>query len=203
MYRDQYFLQKLVGLHADDGFLMNPVLISVFNLMGVWPLIYTMLLIPSGRGSKGSPPVWPFAAVSFATGAFALLPYFALWRGEGPPPLPSARERDSWPVKILESKVTAVSAVVGAAVLLTYAATAGGPAWKEYDQYFRESQFVHVMSLDFLILASLAPFWLFNDMTVRKWRGKGDWWWPLLAVLPVLGPAIYLLLRPPLPEQEE
>eukprot|EP00850_Spirogloea_muscicola_P018787 SM000176S03118 [mRNA] locus=s176:9925:10253:+ [translate_table: standard] len=48
-FRDFYFVQKLVGLRADDGFAVNQVLICVFNIMGVWPLIYAQLLFPSGR----------------------------------------------------------------------------------------------------------------------------------------------------------
>lgn len=48
-YRDQYFLEKLCGLRRDDGFSMNPVLVDVFYIMGLWPAIYTALLIPSGR----------------------------------------------------------------------------------------------------------------------------------------------------------
>lgn len=44
--------------------------------MGVWPLIYTALLVVDGQEQRF--PAWPFAAFSFAVGAFALLPYFIL-----------------------------------------------------------------------------------------------------------------------------
>eukprot|EP00897_Mesotaenium_endlicherianum_P002904 jgi/Mesen1/2641/ME000166S01762 len=166
-FRDRYFVEKLVGLHADDGFQMNQVLICVFNIMGVIPLIYSQLLIPTGRSGKGSPPVWPFLTVSTAVGAFALLPYFALW-APGSPPLPDAEQGQSRVMRALNSKITAA---------------------------------IHVMSIDFMILTSFFPFWVSNDASVRRWAG-GDALPLALSVIPVVGPAIYLLLRPPLPEAD-
>ena len=46
---DLYFLKKLLNLKNDDGFKMNEVLVSLWYIMGLWPLIYSMLLLPSGR----------------------------------------------------------------------------------------------------------------------------------------------------------
>lgn len=51
------------------------------------------------------------------------------------------------------------------------------------------------MSLDFLTLTALAPFWMANDAALRKWKQRESLL-PVLSVLPVLGPAIYLCLRP-------
>uniref|UniRef100_A0A453NEC7 Uncharacterized protein n=1 Tax=Aegilops tauschii subsp. strangulata TaxID=200361 RepID=A0A453NEC7_AEGTS len=48
-YRDTYFLQKLLNLKVDDGFRMNNVLVSLWYIMGIWPLVYSMLLLPTGR----------------------------------------------------------------------------------------------------------------------------------------------------------
>ncbi|KAK9156361.1 hypothetical protein Sjap_003841 [Stephania japonica] len=47
--RDMYFLEKLLNLKGDDGFRMNEVLVSLWYIMGLWPVVYSMLLIPSGR----------------------------------------------------------------------------------------------------------------------------------------------------------
>ncbi len=47
--RDMYFLQKLLNLKGDDGFRMNEVLVSLWYIMGLWPLVYSMLLLPTGR----------------------------------------------------------------------------------------------------------------------------------------------------------
>lgn len=103
--RDMYFLQKLLNLKGDDGFRMNGVLVSLWNIMGLWPMVYSMLLLPTGRSSKGSVPVWPFAVLSFFGGVYALIPYFVLWKP--PPPPVEEAELSRWPLNFLESKLTA------------------------------------------------------------------------------------------------
>ncbi len=50
-------------------------------------------------------------------------------------------------------------------------------------------------TLDFLTLTTLVPFWMSNDAEARKWEQR-DQLLPLLSVLPVVGPALYLVLRP-------
>ncbi|KAF2292475.1 hypothetical protein GH714_023249 [Hevea brasiliensis] len=58
---------------------------------------------------------------------------------------------------------------------------------------------IHIMSLDFTLLSAFAPFWVYNDMTARKWFDKGSWLLPI-SLVPLLGPALYLVLRPSLSE---
>ena len=54
---------------------------------------------------------------------------------------------------------------------LSYMAfTAGGPAWASFLGLFYKSKFTHVMSLDFLVLTLMAPFWILNDAELRKWK---------------------------------
>ncbi|GKE12915.1 hypothetical protein Tco_1416466 [Tanacetum coccineum] len=179
--------------------------------MGLWPLVYCMLLIPSGRSSKGNVPVFPFLILSFFLGAYALIPYFVLWRP--PPPAIEESELKRWPINFLDSKLTAgpednnvlalgsitMHQVIFAAGLglIVNAGLATGDNWKEYIQYFGGSRLIHATSLDFALLSTFAPFWVYNDMTVRKWTDKGFWLVPL-SVVPFLGPALYLLLRPSL-----
>ncbi|PIA28830.1 hypothetical protein AQUCO_06600034v1 [Aquilegia coerulea] len=103
--RDMYFLEKLLNLKGDDGFEMNKVLVSLWYIMGLWPLVYSMLLLPSGRSSESKIPVWPFLVLSFFGGAYALLPYFVLWKP--PPPPVDEAELGRWPLNFLESKLTA------------------------------------------------------------------------------------------------
>jgi len=54
---------------------------------------------------------------------------------------------------------------------------------------------VHATSIDFTLCTLLAPFWMSNDAEGRRWEQRGTLV-PLLAVLPLVGPAIYLMLRP-------
>eukprot|EP00898_Chlorokybus_atmophyticus_P004773 jgi/Chlat1/5297/Chrsp35S08979 len=204
-YRDTYFLMKIVGLGEDDGVQLNRVFFCLFNIMGVWPGIYNKLLIPSARAS-GRPrgnfslPAWPFIALSYGTGAFALLPYFALWRPEKAAALPSAEERNTKWFKGVESKITDWILLISAVGLVVGAATAGPKDWSEFGHFFDESRFIHVMTLDFFTLCCLAPFWVFHDADRRQY--KSNLLWPL-ALTPLFGPAVYLVLRPQLPMAED
>ncbi|GAU18552.1 hypothetical protein TSUD_325420 [Trifolium subterraneum] len=193
--RDMYFLKKLLNLKGDDGFRMNEVLVAEWYIMGLWPLVYSMLLLPTGRSSKTSVPVWPFLSLSFFGGIYALLPYFVLWKPP-PPPIEEA-ELKTWPLNFLESKVTASILLASGIGIIIYAGLAGEDVWKEFYQYCRESKFIHIMSIDFTLLSTLAPFWVYNDMTARKWFDKGSWLLPV-SLIPLLGPALYILLRPSL-----
>uniref|UniRef100_N1R187 Uncharacterized protein n=1 Tax=Aegilops tauschii TaxID=37682 RepID=N1R187_AEGTA len=260
-YRDTYFLQKLLNLKVDDGFRMNNVLVSLWYIMGIWPLVYSMLLLPTGRrlsprepvgggcrapcnpelmlevfvpkgftvlqacmqapeayddvesasgffssgvgglgalsrqdlaskmssagraddgsdgfgarirvlqvktlslpfsarscnvelshciyvtaicycSSKSKIPVWPFLVLSCIGGAYALIPYFVLWKP--PPPAIDEDEIGQWPLKFLESKLTAGVIFAVGLGLIIFAGKAGGDDWREFFQYFRESKF--------------------------------------------------------------
>ncbi|XP_071735364.1 uncharacterized protein [Rutidosis leptorrhynchoides] len=192
---DMYLVKKLSFLIGDDGFQLNQVIVSLWNIMGLWPLVYSMLLIPSGRSSKGNVPVYPFAILSFFLGAYVLIPYFVLWRP--PPPAVEKSELTRWPLNFLESKLTAGVVFAVGLGLIVNAGLATGDNWKEYLQYFGGSRLIHATSIDFALLSTFAPFWVYNDMTARKWSDKGFWLVPL-SVVPFLGPALYLLLRPSL-----
>lgn len=194
-YRDKYFIEKLVGLGENDGVQLNAVFTQLFTIMGVYPVIYASLLLPAGR-SGNKIPAWPFVTASFAAGVFALLPYFALW--DAPKEkleLPPKKEDLGKIESVLESQWNAALLLVGSVVLWGLALTAGGPAWSEYSHLIDESKLVHVTTLDFMLLSAFAPFWMWNDAQLRNW-GPRDKVLPILSVLPVVGPALYLLLRP-------
>ncbi|KAJ9560816.1 hypothetical protein OSB04_005976 [Centaurea solstitialis] len=201
---DLYLVKKLCYLTGDDGFQPNHVIVSLWNIMGLWPLVYSMLLMPSGRSSKGNVPVFPFLILSFFLGAYALIPYFVLWRP--PPPAVEESELKRWPLNFLDSKLTAgfsssitthqVTFAAGLGLII-YAGLATGDDWKEYLQYFGGSRLIHATTIDFALLSTFAPFWVYNDMTVRKWNDKGFWLLPV-SLIPFLGPALYILLRPSL-----
>lgn len=161
-------------------------------------------------------PAFPFVAGSFALGFFALGPYLALWtpappaealpesERDGPrdataPPRPEALDKNgaagAVALRALESPITAAALLLGALSQAYLAATAGPAAWAEFARLFDESRLVHVTSLDFLALSSFIPFWVSLDAGARRWKG-GSSVAAALGVVPLVGPALYLALRP-------
>ncbi|PHT42806.1 hypothetical protein CQW23_16831 [Capsicum baccatum] len=171
-----YFLKKLLNLKGDDGFQMNEVLVGLWYIMGLWPLVYSMLLLPTARSSKGSIPVWPFLVLSCFGGAYALIPYFALWKP--PPPPVEETELQRWPLNLLESKLTAGVYQVemsGRNFINTsekadsfFIGIKAKIIENEEGYHCRQLTLIHVMSIDFSLLSAFAPFWIYNDMTARK-----------------------------------
>ncbi len=92
---------------------INPLIVALFNIMGVWPLIYSCVLFADGRGQKIR--AWIFATLSFGVGAFALLPYLALRE-----PNPEFSGTKNIFLKILDSRFTILRTVLGT-ILQAYA----------------------------------------------------------------------------------
>lgn len=167
---------------------INPLIIALFNIMGIWPLIYSAVVFIDGRGQKIS--AWPFATASFAVGAFALLPYLAL-RAQNQ----EFVGKKNIFLKLLDSRLTGVLLTLGAAILVGYGLQGD---WGNFIQQWQTSRFIHVMSLDFCMLSLLFPALLGDDMVRRGWKDNQLFW--LFALIPLFGPLIYLSVRPPLAE---
>lgn len=165
---------------------INPLVIALFNLMGIWPVIYSVILFIDGRGQKI--PAWPFAIASFAVGAFALLPYLALRQ-----PNPEFSGEKNLVIKLLDSRVTGVLITIAAVILVGYGLQGD---WGNFVQQWQTNRFIHVMSLDFCLLALLFPALLADDMARRRIKNQQLLW--LITLIPLLGPCIYLSVRPPL-----
>ena len=167
---------------------INPLIVALFNVMGLWPVIYAAVALADGRSQ--SFPVWPFVAASFGLGAFALLPYLALRQSSAS----FEGELGRW-IKLLESRWVAIGVFLFGTGLLGYGFIVG--SWSDFVAQWQTSRFIHVMSLDFCVLSMLFPFTLLRDDMAR--RGLQQFWiWGLVAIAPFVGPALYLCLRPPL-----
>lgn len=166
-----------------DG--INPLIVALFNLMGIWPMVYGAVLFADGCSQKI--PAWPFAAGSFAFGAFALVPYLAL-RESAPVP-PEALNRT---LKFWDSRWLGIVLMGGAIALSLYGLTQGN--WPDFIQQWQSSRFIHVMSLDFCLLSLLFPTLMVDDLARRNMDLR---WW-VIGVIPLLGPLAYLVLRSPL-----
>ncbi|WP_392531033.1 DUF2834 domain-containing protein [Nostoc sp. C117] len=168
---------------------INPLVIALFNLMGIWPLIYSAVVFIDGRGQKI--PAWLFAIASFAVGAFALLPYLALRQSNK-----KFVGKKNALLKLLDSRVTGFVLTVATVILVTYGFTSGD--WGNFVQQWQTNRFIHVMSLDFCLLCLLFPTLISDDMARRSWESPQLFW--LIALIPLFGPLIYLCIRPPLSE---
>jgi hypothetical protein len=167
---------------------INPLVVALFNIMGIWPVLYACLLLIDGRVQRV--PAWIFTAGSFAVGAFALLPYLALRH-----PNPTFSGQKDRLLKVLDSRWTGGLAALGAIGFVIYGLTAGN--WSDFIQQWQTDRFIHVMSLDFCLLCLLFPALLGDDMARRGLKDQRIFW--AVALLPLLGASAYVALRPPLP----
>jgi hypothetical protein len=173
-----------------DG--INPWIIALFNVMGIWPLLYFGVLFADG--DRQTIRAWPFAVASMAVGAFSILPYLTLrtphtgWSGP-----------KTWGLRIWDSRWIGAIALAGAAACLWFGATQGN--WSDFVQQWYSSRFIHVMSLDFLMLSVLFPTLVSDDMARRGMNPMGLL--RFIAMVPLLGPCIYLMARSPLHDEQQ
>jgi hypothetical protein len=165
-----------------DG--LNPFIIALFNLMGIWPVIYSAVLLFDGRGQRI--PAWPFVLGSFALGAFALLPYLALRK-----PNPSFLGEKGWLLKLLDSRWLGLILLLATLFLLGYGIGQGD--WADFLTQWRSSRFIHVMSLDFVALSLLFPIVLKDDLARRGLKNNFLFW--AIALIPLIAPCWYLATR--------
>ncbi|MEO0539433.1 MAG: DUF2834 domain-containing protein [Cyanobacteria bacterium P01_A01_bin.105] len=185
---------------------LNPWIVALFNVMGVWPVLYAVLALRDGQDQ--TIPAWPFVAGTFALGAFALLPYLILRQ---PVAHPTAPTTDSSPTadpslnkekagtqkrgqrSIWVTRGVGLGCGISILALLTYGLSQGN--WADFVAQWQNSRFIHVMGLDFCLLCALFPILLGDDMARRHLQNPALFW--LVSLLPLVGPALYVTLRPP------
>lgn len=180
-------LALIIRLSSGQWAGINPLVVALFNLMGIWPMIYACLALIDGIGQKI--PAWPFVAGSFGVGAFALLPYLAL--RERNPSFPGEKDKL---LSLLDSPWTGRLLAVGAVGLLSYGLLQGD--WSDFVQQWQTNRFIHVMSLDFCLLCAVVAPLLKDDMAKRNLDHSRLFWGAVLV--PLLGVLFYLAVRPPL-----
>ena len=145
----------LTALISGDWGSLEPWIVTHFQLMGVWPGLFALLLRGDGPRS------WAFRGSAFFVGCFGLLPWL-VWRSE-PTAAPPSR---LW---------AAIAALLGAVAvaLLGWAGVYG--SWSAWLAEARADGFVNIMAFDFL------AFWLASIIETRQ-RGA-RWWWTFLPVV--------------------
>ena len=167
---------------------INPVIFSLFSLVGVWILIYSCLLFFDGR--MQSVPFYPFAIASLATGILGLIPYLAMRS----PNTEFTGEKDTL-LQILDSRTSGIVLTLFTLGLLGYALLAGD--WGEFWLLFKSDRFINGMSLAFCLFCLLFATVLGDDLARRGYLRDSQLFW-IIALIPLLGPLAYLCWRPPL-----
>jgi len=192
--------QLIMKAFADPSAL-NPLFFFIFNSLGILPGVNLALLLP---GAMRQPlPTAPFVAASFALGFGAVGPYLAL-RQPRPEPV-RASELGFFTRNVTESRLYAGGLFLASLALTAglFAALGDPAVMSEFATLFATSKLVHVSTIDFAILSAFAFDPIREDMSRRGWWKPGSGGnnvGRLLAfsMVPLLGPAAYLLARPPL-----
>ncbi|MCP6759604.1 MAG: hypothetical protein NHB32_12730 [Fischerella sp. CENA71] len=168
---------------------VNPVILSLFSLVGIWLFIYCGLLFFDGRMQWI--PFWPFALATVTSGVLGLLPYLALRESNQE----FSGQKDSL-LQLVDSRFFGISLSLTTIGLFAYALIFGD--WAGYWQQFLSDRFINSMSLAFCLFCLLFPTVLRDDMNRRGWNNPTIFW--VVAVVPLFGPLTYLCLRPSIRE---
>ncbi|HEY9891058.1 MAG TPA: hypothetical protein V6D37_04490, partial [Candidatus Sericytochromatia bacterium] len=139
-------LNLLKNLFTGQWQLINPIILSIFSLVGICLLIHSCLMFFDGRMQKI--PAWPFALASVGTGVIGLLPYLALRE----PNQEFSGSKDTW-LKLLDSGSTGVILSLSTIAILTYGLLLGD--WGNFVEQYQTSKFINAMSLAVCLLALL------------------------------------------------
>ncbi|MGD7044812.1 hypothetical protein [Jeotgalibacillus proteolyticus] len=126
---------------------IDPLVLTVFNSLGIFPLVFLTILL---RNDRQKWPAWPFSLASFAGGAFALLPWFAF----GDRPAKRGLRTPKWILRILRSNIWLILLLIfffGNLLTLLQGISLSG-----YREAFMESSLVSVMTVDWFILWGLS-----------------------------------------------
>lgn len=165
---------------------INPIILSLFSLVGIWLLIYSGLLFIDGRMQWI--PFWPFALSSVGSGVLGLLPYLALRE----PNHEFSGQKDAL-LRLLDSRSFGIILSFSTIVIVAYGLLGN---WADFVQQFQSDRFIHGMSLAFCLFCVLFPTVLGDDMARRRWNNPTVFW--TVSLLPLIGSLAYFCLRPSL-----
>ncbi|PYZ95458.1 hypothetical protein CR205_19795 [Alteribacter lacisalsi] len=155
---------------------VDPLITAVFSMLGLYPLIFIILLVSKDRHKV---PAWPFAVLSFGLGAFTILPWLA-FRGRVGKPFPRGPE---WLHRLLLSPFfLLILLFIGAGIW----ATAVSGSLAAYSEGYFSSHLVSTMTVDFIVV-----LWITWYLARYEWQLRHAW----LAFIPAVGILMLLLFR--------
>ncbi len=179
-------IEKLVRLQLAG---INPYVVTLFSLMGVWPIVYACLMFIDERMQDIS--AWPSFLASNGSGVIGMIPYLLLRESNQA----FSGQKNFW-LERLDSRQTGIVLSLITVGLFAYAMLAGD--WGDFVRQWHTSRFIHLMSWDFCLMWVVFPSLLGDDMARRGLQDSRIFW--AVALVPLLGALAYLCLRPPLPE---
>ncbi|ANU22065.1 hypothetical protein [Planococcus donghaensis] len=168
----------LSNIFSGDLGAIDPLVLAVFNSLGLFPMMFLTLLLLNDRQKW---PAWPFALLSFGIGAFGLLPYFAFGNRKADRRL----RTPAWLVRFLSSRFWLIVFMlfwVGNALTLLQ-----GFSLAAYQEAFFSSGLVSVMTIDWFVLWGLSVYTVYHFYPQAKRKS--------LAWIPILGPILVLYLN--------
>ncbi|ARI75987.1 hypothetical protein [Halobacillus mangrovi] len=170
------YLQQLIEMDNPDR-----LLLAVFSLLGIYPVAFAILIL---KHDESLLPAWPFVLGSFMLGAFSLIPYFFLSSTQ--------KERSNrtpkWLLRFFQSTILHLVLLLGSFSLIVHGIVNGN--YSTYTEAFTTSQFVHVMTIDFIVLTALSLFVIGWD----QWKNSNKRSWSWMGIVPVIGLIVYILL---------
>ncbi|ALF53544.1 hypothetical protein ACX27_12990 [Nostoc piscinale CENA21] len=165
---------------------VNPIIVALFSLVGIWLLIYSGLLFIDGRMQQI--PFWPFVLAAVGSGILGLLPYLALRE----PNQEFSGQKDAF-LRLLDSRLFGIIVSLSTIVIVAYGLLGD---WSDFVQQFQSDRFINGMSLAFCLFCVLFPTVLGDDMARRRWNSPAIFW--TVSLIPLVGILAYLSLRPSL-----
>lgn len=166
---------------------INPIIVSLFSLVGIWIFIYSGVLFIDGRMQKI--PFWPFAIASLGSGVLGLLPYLATRQSNQ-----EFSGQKNALLRFLDSRLYGIMLTLSTLFILGYGLAFGN--WSDFVEQFLGDRFINGMSLALVLFYLVFPTVVGDDMARRRWNQPQVF----LAVVfvPLLGSLAYLCLRPPI-----
>ena len=167
-------------------------------------LCFIFLIVISPFTANLQIPAWPFLLLSIFAGCYILCPYLILHDRGPPEDAQTARSAASLPGRLwftfTESKIYPVLLLAFFAYGIQQGVAQApnlGVAIADFSQDFFKYRLAHASTLDFTLYTLLVPHWMWKDAGIRNMENR-SLVVPAASLVPLLGPLVYLLLRPSL-----
>lgn len=194
---DSALVTKLISQPTPRPEDVNEIYFAIWNCFAIVPAVLAALTAPSGRGQRL--PAAPFLWGSAFFGYFALGPYFAT-RTIRTDPIP--KEDLGWVSQtIFENRVFGILlSVIAISIPFSADLFVSGfdfpKAVADLSNLFLSSRFVAVSMIDIILMSILSSILVAEDCKRRGWEDKSLVLLLGTLLFPVIGPSLYLAIRP-------